>query len=333
MSKKLKTSIIGMGRMGRQRYEDLKTHGGFEITSVCDNHADIGSYSEKTYIDWDKCLIDSKPDVVFICTYNAFIPTIVCEALKRNIHVFAEKPPGKSLGDALAMKQALGNSIANLKFGFNHRYHSSVIEAKALVESKLLGDVICARGVYGKTGSLLFEQEWRNDSNLSGGGILLDQGIHMLDLIYYFLGEFSSTKSYVSVLGWDNLEVEDNAFIIFQTKKGGIASLHSSATQWKHKFNLELICEYGGIILEGIMTSTKSYGEETVTYYKKDLAATSGKLGRPAEHTMCFTNDQSFKMEIDEFYDSIVTGKPLVNGTIDDAVFIMETLESIYNKK
>ena len=332
MHRKLRTSIIGMGRMGRQRYFDSTAHGGFEIVSVCDNTADLGGYCEKTYDDWEKCLYDSKPDAVFVCTYNAFIPKIVCGALKRNIHVFAEKPPGKSLSDALAMKEALKNSTANLKFGFNHRFHSSVIEAKALIESGLLGDVICARGIYGKAGNLSYEQEWRNDSALSGGGILLDQGIHMLDLLYYFLGEFSSAKSYINILGWNNLQVEDNAFVIFQTKKGGVASLHSSATQWKHKFNLELICEYGGIILDGIITSTKSYGEETITYYKKDLAAISGKLGRPAEHTMCFTNDKSFKLEIDEFYNSIMTGDPLPNGTIDDAVFIMKTLEDIYNK-
>lgn len=321
-----------MGRMGKLRYRNLQDHGGFEIVALCDSNIDnLTGYTEKTYLDWNECINSEDIDAVIVCTINAFISEIVCESLKKGFHVFAEKPPGRNLAETKQMKSAHEGTGKVLKFGFNHRYHNSVIEAKALIGSGLLGDIICARGVYGKAGTINFENEWRNQAELSGGGILLDQGIHMLDLMYYFLGEFTSVKSVVDTLAWKGIPVEDNAFALLETSKGQIASLHSSATQWKHKFNLEIVCTNGYIELDGLITSTLSYGEEKLTYYRKDLNARTGKLGRPSEHTLCFTEDHSWDYEIREFYDAIINNHPVKNGDIDDAVYIMSLIEKIYN--
>ncbi|PWW08327.1 putative dehydrogenase [Paenibacillus cellulosilyticus] len=331
MDRKVKTVIIGMGRMGRLRYDALKRHGGFEIVAICDTRdSNLDGFAERKFHDWQECLESVELDAVIVCTYNAFIPEIVCSALKRGYHVFSEKPPGRNVADTLTMKAALESSGRILKFGFNHRYHNSIIEAKALVDSGLLGDIICARGVYGKAGTVNFESEWRNDAELSGGGILLDQGIHMLDLMHYFLGEFSSVKSVVDTLAWSGIQVEDNAFAIFETDRGQIASLHSSATQWHHRFNLDIVCTNGCVVLDGLITSTRSYGEERLTYYRKDLNAKTGKLGRPSEHTLCFTEDFSWDIEIKEFHDVLTGAKPLRNGTIDDALYVMQMIEQIY---
>ncbi|GHU50120.1 oxidoreductase [Clostridia bacterium] len=325
--------IIGFGKMGKIRYDAMIRHGGYNITAVCDvNEESMADYPCKKYSDWEKCLDETKPEAVIVCTFNNAIPNVVCNALERGIHVFSEKPPGRTLADAKTMRETAKNSSGKeLKFGFNHRYHNSVIEAKALIDSRILGDIVCIRGVYGKAGSETFAREWRNDVNISGGGILLDQGIHMLDLLRYFLGDFTSVTGAVNQLVWDGLPTEDSAFALLKTDAGKIASLHSNAIQWKHKFDMDIICTEGYIELDGLLTSTKSYGEERLSYYRKDLEMKTGGLGNPIEHTMCFDTDNSWNLEIAEFYDAVRNGSPIVNGTPEDAVKVMELVEKIYS--
>jgi len=330
--KRIKTAIVGMGKMGKIRYDAMKRHGGFDIAAVCDiNEALLGDSSLPWCSDWRKCLVATDIEAVIVCPFNRYITEIVCHALKSGIHVFSEKPPGRNLEETKLMKKAHVNSGLVLKFGFNHRYHNSIIEAKTLIDNKLLGDLVCARGVYGKAGSTGFEGEWRNDPILSGGGILLDQGIHMLDLLCYFCGDFAHVHSLVNRLVWQELETEDSAFAILKTAEGKVASLHSSAIQWKHKFDLDLICSDGGISLNGLLTATRSYGEERITYYRKDLSQCFGRLGNPVEHTMCFDTDCSWDYEMKEFYDAVRCGVPIRNGTIDDALRVMELVGLVYS--
>lgn len=329
----VKIAIIGMGRMGKTRYYTMQKHGGYEIVSLCDtNPENLAGYENiKKFSDWKKCIDESDIEAVIVCTYNAFIPEIVCYALQKGYAVFSEKPPGRNLQDVLKIEGAYYKAKNRvLKFGFNHRYHYSVIEARALIDSQILGEVVCARGVYGKAGSINFAEEWRNHAEISGGGIMLDQGIHMLDLLYYFLGEFSDIHSSVGHLVWKEIPTEDSVFSILKTKDGKVASLHSSAIQWRHKFNLDLICTKGFISLNGLLTSTMSYGEEQITYYIKDLEQKTGRLGNPLEHTLCFDQDDSWEYEMAEFYEAVCNNKPIVQGTIRDAVSLMQTLDKIY---
>ena len=332
ISKSIRTVIIGMGRMGHTRYQAMKKHGGFEITGVCDiNEGNTQSCDCKKYNDWKICIDTEHPDAVFVCTYNVAIPDIVCYAIEKRMAVFSEKPPGRNLQDAKRMFDAYHSTEgAILKFGFNHRYHNSVIEARALIDSGILGDVVCARGVYGKAGSMSFRNEWRNNTEISGGGIMLDQGIHMLDLMYYFMGKFTSVESAVDQLVWKDMPTEDSAFSILRTADGKVASLHSSAIQWRHKFSLDIVCTEGVASLNGLITSTNSYGEERISYYRKDLELKTGDLGKPMEHTMCFDTDNSWDLEVAEFYDAVANGVPITQGTPDDAVNLMQMMEMIY---
>ena len=304
----------------------MKRHGGYDVISTCDI---IGGFD---YVDWKKCLDESKPEAVVICTANHVMADIICYALEKGIHVFCEKPPGRSLADTLRMKQAFDTSKAVLKFGFNHRYHSSIIEAKTLIDSGLLGRPVFIRGVYGKAGSEVFNTEWRNDPDLSGGGILIDQGIHMLDLLLYFLGDLSVSFSTVDRLVWTDLPTEDSAVAVLRTSDNKVATLHSSALQWKHKFDMDIMLTDGYIALNGLLTSTRSYGEERIAYYRKDLSMKTGKIGNPIEHNMCFDVDNSWECEMAEFYDAVRNGKPIVNGTIADAERVMRLVEDIYDE-
>ena len=318
--------------MGTTRYHAMERHGGYQIVALCDTNLEhLKGYKETKYQDWKECIDSCKPQAIVVCTYNQVIPDVVCYALRRGMSVFSEKPPGRNLEDALRMQRVHQETGKILKFGFNHRAHNSVIEAKALIDSKLLGEVVCIRGVYGKAGNNEFPKEWRNDPGLSGGGILLDQGIHMLDLMCYLTdSDMRVVNGEVSNLVWKDMKTEDSAFAMLETEKGQQISIHSSAIQWRHKFDMDIICTDGYIALNGLLTSSRSYGEESITYYKKDLGMKTGRLGKPKEYTMCFDEDCSWDIEMEEFYNVVARGKELKNGKPEEAVRVMRIIKEIY---
>ncbi len=198
-----------------------------------------------------------------------------------------------------------------------------------MVESGRFGKLLWLRGVYGKAGGIQFENNWRSDKTKAGGGILLDQGIHMLDLLRYFVGDFSEIKSMVNTSFW-NIPVEDNAFALLRTPAGQIATIHSSSTQWKHKFSLEMSFEDGYINLEGILSSTRSYGDEILTFARKQFEDTAFAFGKPREETIYFDQDDSWRIEVEEFFSAIRDNEPVKNGTVEDALKVMELIENVY---
>ena len=152
-----------------------------------------------------------------------------------------------------------------LMYGFNHRYHDSVKEGLRIWRSGELGNVINMRGLYGKGNLITFNQPmWRTDREVAGGGVLLDQGIHIVDLMCMFGGKFTEVHSFVTNGHW-GYDVEDNAYALMRTDNGVVAMLHSSATQWRHRFHLDINLERGSLIFDGILSGSKSYGAETLT--------------------------------------------------------------------
>lgn len=328
----VKVAIIGMGKMGRIRKKIIDEHPGFELTTICDLNEQISNDypGVSCETNWLKVL-DQKPDAVMVCTYNNVIPDIVCTALEKGIHVFCEKPPGRSVSDVQRMIECEEKAKDKvLKFGFNHRFHYGIMEAKAIIDSGRYGRLLWARGLYGKAGGLSFENSWRSDQDLAGGGILLDQGIHMLDLLCYFMGDFVEVKSYVENAYWKSIPLEDNAFALLKTKDNKVAMLHSSATHWKHKFSLDLYMEDGYLCVNGILSSTRSYGEESITFARKQFEDKTSAMGKPREEIIYFDQDDSWQHEIEEFYRCI-QGKDSVSvGNSQDALRVMKLIEKIY---
>ncbi len=330
-----RTAIIGMGKMGQVRKRELDAHPKFEVVCLCDLQEDLtdkypGLLFRK---DWHETL-ENELDAVFVCTYNNISPDIVCAALEKGCHVFCEKPPGCSVDDVkriISAEKSVNGKI--LKFGFNHRFHYAVMEAKAIIDSGRYGQILWARGIYGKAGGLSFARDWRADKSIAGGGILLDQGIHMLDLMRYLLGDFTEVKGFVENLYWKDIELEDNAFVLMKTAAGKVAMVHSSATQWKHKFSLDIFMENGYLSVNGLLTSTRSYGDETITFAKKQFEDETLAFGRPREETIFFDRDESLRLELEEFYDCIVGKKECFQGNSEDALKVMQLVEKIYRSK
>jgi len=265
-------------------------------------------------------------DVLFVCLPNYLAPEVTVSGLRQGLHVFCEKPPGRILADierVIAVEKE--HPALFLKYGFNHRYHDSVGEALKIVRSGELGEVINIRGIYGKSKIVSYSAGWRAQRKFSGGGILLDQGIHMVDLMRLFCGDFIDVRSHVSNNYW-NHDVEDNAYALMKDANGRIAILHSSATQWQHRFSLDVTLTNGYLRLEGILSSSKSYGEEQLTIGERS----ESDFGSLQEKTINYLEDHSWRREIEEFADAIINKTPIIHGTSHEALETMRTVYKIY---
>lgn len=328
--KQLRVGIAGFGVVGKRRKACVDRRSDLAVVAVCDrSFQDDGVLGDGVrYYRTPDQLLSEELDVLFVCLTNDVAAEVTMAGLRRGLHVFCEKPPGRFV-------EEVRNVIAcerehpglKLMYGFNHRYHESVQDALRILRSGELGRVIDMRGFYGKAKLITFNQtDWRTRREIAGGGVLLDQGIHMVDLMRLFGGEFTQVHSFVSNRTW-RYDVEDNAYAIMKTDDGVVAMLNSSATQWRHRFHLDINLERGSLILGGILSGTKSYGAETLTVVR---AEPDTDAGDPREQLTRYNRDPSWDAEIAAFADAIRLDQPIVSGSSDDALRSMEIVYRIY---
>jgi len=330
-TRQLKVGIAGYGVVGRRRRECVEKHPSMEVVAVCDqlflnDDGQVeGVNGYKNYLD----LLKEDIDILVVCLTNEIAAEVTIAGLEKGVHVFCEKPPGRNVDDirkVIDVEKKHPNQ--KLMYGFNHRYHDSVVEAYRIIQSGELGKVINLRGVYGKAQLITFNQpDWRTKRKIAGGGVLLDQGIHMVDLMILFAGKFTEVHSFIENSHW-NYDVEDNAYALMRTADGKVAMLNSSATQWRHRFNLDINLERGSLILGGILSGSKSYGAETLTVVS---ANPENDQGDPKEVTTRYNTDPSWYAEIEEFADCILNNNKISSGTSDDALQTMKLVYKIYH--
>ena len=327
-----RVGIIGFGRIGRRRAELVNAHPQLELAAVADPlvQAAAAAYPSCAWLRSGADLLKQDLHAVFVCTPVAVTTDLVVTALEAGKHVFAEKPPGRCVADIERMRDVEARfPHLRVKFGFNHREHESVRLSQSLIASGELGRLMWMRGIYGKAGGPGYEREWRADPAVAGGGILLDQGIHMLDLFRVFAGEFAEVKSFVGETFW-SVGLEDNAFALFRSMNGCVAMLHSSATHWNHTFRLEIYLTEGYLVLEGFLTGSQTYGRETLVMGRRDWNDRDSARGRPREERYYFDDDRSWEREVDDFFRCISTGAPVMNGNSLDAQRAMELVMRVY---
>jgi predicted dehydrogenase len=325
----LRVGIAGYGTVGKIRHRFANQHPNLEVVAVCDQSFDPEFTSAEKVRRYSnhKELLSEPLDVLFVCVPNYLAPEVTISGLEHGLHVFCEKPPGRNLADIARVIQCEQQHPGQkLMYGFNHRYHHSVREALRIVRSGRLGQIVNMRGVYGKSKIIRFDSDWRTKRALSGGGILLDQGIHMVDMMRLFAqDEFTEIHSSISNTFWRH-DVEDIAYALMRTASGVVAMLHSSATSWRHRFHLDLTLTRGAIVLSGILSSTKSYGAETITV----VSAGEDDGGDPCEQMTRYNEDVSWREEISEFADAIINDKPIVDGSSMEALKTMKLVFDIY---
>lgn len=326
----LKVGIAGYGIVGKKRKECIDGHPHMRVVAVCDRNFDgEGQLSDgiRYYEDY-RSLLGEDLDVLIVCMTNDISPEVTIAGIEAGLHIFCEKPPGRNVEDILRVIACEAEHPGiKLMYGFNHRYHESVQDALRIFRSGELGKVIHLRGVYGKSKLITFNQpDWRTRRDIAGGGVLLDQGIHMVDLMRLFAGEFAEVHSFVSNSHW-GFDVEDNAYALMRTSEGVVGMLNSSATQWRHRFHLDINLERGSLNLGGILSGTKSYGAETLTVVRADP---SNDGGDPREQLTRYNRDPSWSDEIKAFAEAIITDSPVLSGTSDDALKTMQLVYRIY---
>jgi len=325
-----KVGIAGFGVVGKRRSDCVRRHPDLRLVAVCDRTFDCeGTLADgvRYYRNYRQLLTEDL-DILIVCLTNDIAAEVTIAGLESGLHVFCEKPPGRSVEDiARVLDYEHRHPGLKLMYGFNHRYHESVQDALKILRSGELGRVINMRGMYGKAKLVTFNQpDWRTRREIAGGGVLLDQGIHMVDLMRLFGGEFHEVQSFVSNGHW-GYDVEDNAYALMRTSDGVVAMLNSSATQWRHRFHLDINLAGGSLILGGILSGTKSYGAETFTVVRADP---DNDQGDPREQLTRYNRDSSWDDEIAAFARCVLDDKPVQNGTSLDALRTMQLVFRIY---
>lgn len=321
-------AIIGYGKMGKIRAKALEETGLARVAGIYDTEK-IQDTKFQVY-DTDRAPIDD-PEVqaVFVCTPNYRIQALCKDALLAGKHVFSEKPPAFNASEVEEVISAEEKSGMTLMYGFNHRHHDSIKRIKKIVKDQDLGKILWMRGRYGKEVNESFFDGWRAKKELAGGGIMLDQGIHMLDLFLYLGGEFDEIQSMVSNLYWKIDGIEDNVFLNLRSSKTEIcASLHSTMTQWRYLFSLEVFLEGGALILNGLKTTSGAYGDEILSI-KRNPSHTHDD-SYESEERIVYKVNNSWMSEVNHFLDCVNENKKVMIGNSSDALNVMKVLDRIY---
>jgi predicted dehydrogenase len=321
----VRAAIIGCGLIGRKRARALSNAS---VSVCCDLNLSAAQslareHGAQSTADWREAVASPEVDVVFVATTHDMLPCIAEEAAARGKHVLIEKPGARKSAELDAVKAAAARTGALVRVGFNHRYHRAFQKARDIFDSGALGQMMFIRARYGHGGRLGYEKEWRANPMISGGGEGIDQGMHLVDLARWFLGEFVQVDGYAANYYWD-MPVDDNSFYLLRTEQHQTAFLHASCTEWKNTFSFEI---YGAAAKIEISGLGGSYGVERLAYYRM-----LPEMGPPEttifEYPMA---DDSWEREWREFAADISTSRQPLPG-IEDAQAALRVIEEIYRK-
>jgi predicted dehydrogenase len=318
-------AVIGCGLIGKKRVAGMPADA--KLIVACDTQLPRAeelvrlAKHGRAMTDFKDAVSDPQVEVVFVSTLNSTLAPITLAALEHGKHVLVEKPAGISVAEIDALSAAAKKSGALVRVGYNHRYHPACLKALELFASGALGPMMFVRGRYGQGGRVGYEKEWRADPKLSGGGELIDQGVHLIDLAGIFLGEFTTVAGHAATYFW-NMPVDDNAFLSLRNAAGNTAWLHVSCSEWKNLFSLEIYGRDAKLHWEGL---GGSYGVERLTYYKM-----LPQMGPPETTIWEFPRgDESWKIEMTEFFADIKARRTPVPG-LKEARAALAVVEQIY---
>jgi predicted dehydrogenase len=302
-------AIIGCGLIGRKRANAL---GSARLVCAADVDVARAETLARTYsgavalADWRSAVTRPDVDIVIVATTNDALAGITRAAIEAGKHVLVEKPAARSLGEINEVVSVAGRHPTQVRVGFNHRYHPALRKAHELFEAGAIGDMMFVRGRYGHGGRVGYEREWRANPELSGGGEIIDQGVHLIDLARWFLGDFVHVEGFAHTFFW-NMPVDDNAFMLLRTEANRTAWLHVSCSEWKNLFSLEIYGRTGKLQVDGL---GGSYGVERLSYYRM-----LPEMGPPETTIWEYPGpDRSWDAEFAEFLEDIRLGRTPAAG-------------------
>jgi predicted dehydrogenase len=321
-------AIVGCGRIGQRRGEVASADARSAVRAVVDiDAAAAASLASATgavaTADWEEVVASPAVDVVVVATPNAHLVQVAEAALRAGRHVLLEKPMGRSLAEAERLATAAAASGGVLKIGFNHRYHPGLAELLRVVASGRLGTLVHVLARYGHGGRPGLEREWRSDPGLAGGGHLLDQGVHLVDLLNAVAGVPAEAVAFLRTAVWPIAPLEDNAYALYRYGDGMVAQIQVSMTQWKNRFSFEVVGELGAAAVEGL---GGSYGEERLVLTRRRPEGGVPEL----EERVYPGPDASWTAEWDDFMGAVADGRPLHHGSPADGVAAMRMIDALY---
>jgi predicted dehydrogenase len=322
----MKGAVIGCGLIGRKRAlafpDNVDLVGCFdEVASTAESFAT--EFNTTNFLSFGEMLEIQDLSFVVIATRHDSLHSLALDALNAGKHVFIEKPGAINYLEFKKVSELARRNNLKVHVGYNHRHHPALKKAYELSNNGSIGQIMFLRGRYGHGGRLGYEKEWRADKSKSGGGELIDQGTHLIDLSIGFLGElkldYAATPNYF----WE-MEVEDNVFMSLKNNSGNIAFLQASCTEWKNMFSMEIYGQYGKIEISGL---GRSYGLETLTFHKM-----LPEMGPPITETWNFPEpDDSWAIEMGEFLDDLVTGSNK-SDNLDSSLEVLRVISEIYSR-
>ncbi len=319
-------AIIGCGLIGQKRASALAGSSLVACADLSEDRAEMlaRQFSNcRALSDWKRVLERKDVDVVIVATPHDALAEITAAALSAGKHVLVEKPGARHAGELDPVLEAAGRSRSLVRVGFNHRYHRAMRKAREIVTRGELGELMFLRARYGHGGRIGYDKEWRAKPGISGGGELIDQGVHLIDLARWFLGGFVDVQGFAHTYFW-KMPVDDNAFLMLKTSKQQVAFLHASCTEWKNVFSLEVYGRNGKLHIEGL---GGSYGVERLAYYKM-----LPQMGPPEttiwEYPMA---DDSWEAEFAEFLQDIKLGRQ-PSANLADAHAALTIVEKVYKE-
>ncbi|MEA2992987.1 MAG: hypothetical protein QOD40_1907 [Alphaproteobacteria bacterium] len=321
----VRLSIVGCGFIGAKRAAAVGPH---EIAVVCDRDGSRADdlarrVGARATPDWREA-VEADVDAVIVATTHDQLAIVARGAVEAGRHVLVEKPAGRNVDEVRPIAEAASARGLVVKVGFNHRFHPAFQKARQIIDDDGLGPLMSIRGRYGHGGRVGYEQEWRCQPEISGGGELIDQGSHLIDLARWFLGDLSLEYAAVPTFFWD-IPVDDNCFLALSSKSGQIAWLHASWTEWKNIFSFEIAGRNGKLAIDGL---GGSYGVERLTYYRMLPG-----MGPPETTAWEYPfPDRSWHAEFDDFAAAVRDGRRPC-GDIFDAIANLEIVDQIYRSR
>ena len=326
----MKVAVVGCGRVGEKRAAAIRGHGDLlEIAADLDlarARALEDRYGCEPTGDWRQATSRDGVEAVVVSTDHSALAEVARHALASGKHVLCEKPLGRNAAEAMTVVRAAEEGGLVLKAGFNHRFHPHVMAARRLAASGEIGRLLFARALLGHGGRPGMAGEWRASHAIAGGGALLDQGVHVVDLLRWFLGELDEVSAWTAGYVWGQgrpPSVEDNVFAMLRAPGGAIASLHVSWTQWRNRFELEFYGEGGSVAVQGLGGET--YGRRLLRLSRRQPGG-----GPPLEEATSFpSSDTSWQDEWSEFRQAIDQARaPMGNG--HDALAALRIVDAAY---
>jgi predicted dehydrogenase len=316
-------AIVGCGAIGSKRAGAL---AGARLAVCADIQRERAERLSQAAggvpeVDWRAAVDRPEVDIVVAATTNDSLAEVARFSVEAGKHVLVEKPAARSVAELDAISEVAARTGRLVRVGFNHRYHPAVQKAREIIDCGAIGELMFVRGRYGHGGRLGYEMEWRADPARSGGGELLDQGVHLIDLSRWFLGDFTSVEGFAHTFFW-RMRVDDNAFLTLRTARGQTAFLHASCTEWRNLFSLEIYGRDGKLHVNGL---GGSYGVETLDHYRM-----LPEMGPPETTTWRFPDaDRSWEREFGEFLDDVALEREPAAG-LPAARAALAVVQAIY---